>query len=156
MASPSIAPWAGGPCSSLRPGSWRAQKERNMIPVSNAPISIVENQQFTGTSSASTPVNIANWLTGSDWTLALTVSACFAGAALISIEDSTDGFVDDIQIAATLSVTGPIHADTLVSHSWRARELPSFRVGVLNASARISVTSPSRGASVTLSIAEVK
>jgi len=127
-----------------------------MIPISNQPISLVQNETFTGTRSVSTGVSIADWIAGSDWTLALTVSGCSAGPALVSVEDSADGFVDDIQVVATLTVAGPVNPGTWVSNSWRARELPSFRVGVVNAAARISVTSANSACSLTLAVAEIK
>lgn len=123
----------------------------------NAPIIIVvQNQTFTGTSSVSTPVSIADWITGADWTLYLTFSGCFAGVALVSVEDSADGFVDDIVQVVSVDLTGPIRPGTYVSYSFRRRELLSLRVGHANASTRISVTSPSSSCTVTLSIAEIK
>lgn len=122
----------------------------------NAPITVVQSQTFTGTCSISTPVSMADWPTGADWTLFVTISGCFAGVVLVSIEDSADGFAEDIQTIVAVNVTGPVNAGTFVTHSWRARELPSYRVGHLGATTRISVTSESSGASLTLAIGEIK
>lgn len=122
----------------------------------NAPITVVQNQTFTGTSSVSTPVSIADWISGSDWTLFVTISGCFAGVVLVSIEDSADGFAEDIQTIVAVNVTGPVNAGTFVTHSFRARELSSYRVGHLGASTRISVTSRSSSCAVTVSNAEIK
>lgn len=127
-----------------------------MPPVSNSPISIVQNETFTGTSGVSTPTSIANWINGTDWTLFLTISGCFSGTVLISVEDSADSFVNDIQVVVAVNVTGPVNPGTFVGYSWRARELPSYRVGKLGATTRISVTSASSACAVTLSVAEIK
>jgi hypothetical protein len=122
----------------------------------NAPITIALNQPFTGTGSTSTPVSIADWINGSDWTLYLAFSGCFAGVALVSVEDSADGFVDDIVQVVSVDLTGPIYPGTFVGYSFRARELSSYRVGHLGASTRISVTSQSSSCTVTVSTAEIK
>jgi hypothetical protein len=122
----------------------------------NTPIVIAQNQTFTGTSSVSDAISVADWIDGSDWTLSLTVSGCFAGVALVQISDSVDGFISDNVQVASVDLTGPIYPGTYVSYSFRRRELSSFRVGHLGASARISVTSESSAASVTISVAEIK
>jgi hypothetical protein len=122
-----------------------------MVPISNSPITIASRQTFSGVSSVSTPVDISNWIQGCDWTLHLLVASCFNGVATVDIEDSQDDFVDDIQVVATLDLTGAINPPTDVAMSWRRREIPSFRVGELGATCRVSVTSVSSQASVTLS-----
>lgn len=126
-----------------------------MSPVSNTPISIAVRQTFSGVASFSTPVSIADWIDGSDWTLAVVVAASNIAVALVSIEDSADDFDTDIQVVATLDLQGAINPPTDVAVSWRRRELGDLRVGHLGATCRVSMTSPSSQASVTLS-AEIK
>lgn len=117
----------------------------------NDPIVLATRQTFSGVSSVSTPVDISNWTQGADWSLFLLVASCFNGVATIEICDSQDGFVADIQAVASIDLTGPLNPPTDVANSWRRRELPSFRVGELGATCRVSVTSASSQASVTLS-----
>ena len=123
-----------------------------MVPIVNAPITIVQNETFTGLNTVSSAVSIADWLSESpDFTLAVTVSGCFAGTVLISVDDSQDGFVADIQHVVQFNVTGPVNPGTYVGYSFRKREIPSLRCGVQGATCRLMVTSASSQASVTLS-----
>ncbi len=86
-----------------------------MSPVSNTPISIAVRQTFSGVASFSTPVSIADWIDGSDWTLAVVVAASNIAVALVSIEDSADDFDTDIQVVATLDLQGAINPPTDVA-----------------------------------------
>ena len=119
------------------------------------PIVIASRQSFDSVNTVSTPVSISDWIDGSDWTLFLLVASSNNAVAFVAIQDSIDGFVDDIQVVATLDLQGQIVPPTDVAMSWRRRELGAFRVGHQNAQARVSVTSASSGSAVTLS-AEIK
>jgi hypothetical protein len=121
----------------------------------NDPIIIATRQSFSGVSSVSEAVSIADWVDGSDWTLFLLVGSCFNGVATVKICDSQDDFVADIQEVASMDLTGPLNPPCDTAYSWRKRELPSFRVGELGATCRISVTSVSGQASIQLS-SEIK
>jgi hypothetical protein len=120
-------------------------------PGMNDPIVLATRQTFSGVSSVSTPVDISNWTQGADWSLFLLVASCFNGVVTVALTDSQDGFAEDIQEIVSLNLTGPLNAPCDLATSWRKRELPSFRVGELGATCRVSVTSASSQASVTLS-----
>lgn len=58
--------------------------------------------------------------------------------ALISIQESADGFVSDIRTIEVIHVAGPVPAGG-ISKSWRKYQATNARVGVTNARIRLSV-----------------
>jgi hypothetical protein len=91
--------------------------------------------------------------TGSDFTAYITITGASGGRSMPCLQDSTDGFVNDILTVACADVSGPVNVGTEVKYSWRAYQVPSLRAGVLNARMRVAVISQDGGASVTVNAA---
>ncbi len=109
----------------------------------------------TGTYSSggkvSEAADISQFVTGSDFTAYITISGASGGKSNVCLQDSVDGFVNDIQTLVCADISTPVYAGTAVGYSWRAYQVPSLRAGVLNARLRVSVTSEDFGASATVS-----
>ena len=90
-----------------------------------------------------------------DWTIDLRIEGLTAGKrALISVQDSTDGFVSDIKTLAVYNVIGAIanNQGQLLEHTFRAYELPSARFGTANGRLRLYVQSIDSSATVVASL----
>lgn len=110
---------------------------------------IAGNSAYTAGGAVSEALDVSGVL--APWTIRLRVEGMTAGAtALISIQDSADGFVNDVKSLAVVNVAGAI-TDALgaeVEHTWPGYMLPSARIGVMNGRLRVYVqtltgTSPS-------------
>lgn len=90
-----------------------------------------------------------------DYTLRLSVTGPDSGkTALVCIQDSTDGFVSDIVTLFCVNQPGG-YSGTAGPPVWttvRAYQIPSARLGAVNARLRLSVQALSAGASVVTSL----
>jgi hypothetical protein len=108
---------------------------------------------YTSGGKVSQAWDISGWVTGSDWTFYLIINAATVGKSNICLQDSADGFVNDIQTLMCANISTTITANSPVSYSWRAYQFPSLRMGVLNARARITAQSQDSGATATVTAA---
>jgi hypothetical protein len=94
--------------------------------------------------------DISGWApTGADWTAFITISGASGGKSNVCLQDSVDGFVNDVQTIMCVNQGTPVAAGTQKTYSWRAYEFPSLRTGVTNARIRLTVQSQDSGATVT-------
>jgi hypothetical protein len=118
---------------------------------STAPIAGVGT--YTSGGKVSEAADISQFVTSSDFTAYITISGASGGKSNVCLQDSVDGFVNDIQTLVCADISTPVYAGTAVDYSWRAYQVPSLRAGVLNARVRVAVISQDGGASVTVSAA---
>jgi hypothetical protein len=84
-------------------------------------------------------------LTG-DWTLRLREETLTSGAtALVSIQESADGFVSDIRTLAVFSFKGSTGSGKPIDQTVRAYQLPAARFGTANVTVRVYVQALSAG-----------
>lgn len=108
---------------------------------------------YTSGGAVSEAANISEWVTGSDFTAYITISGASGGRSNACLQDSVDGFVNDIQTLVCADVSTPTAAGTAIDYSWRSYQIPSLRAGALNARMRVAVISQDGGASVTVTAA---
>lgn len=109
---------------------------------------IAGNASYTSGGKVSQAWDISGW--SGDWTAYITISGASAGRSNVCLQDSVDGFVNDIQTLMCVNQATPVFSGTTKTYSWRAYRFPSFRMGVLNARARLTVQSQDSGATVTI------
>jgi hypothetical protein len=108
---------------------------------------------YTSGGKVSEAADISQFVTSSDFTAYITISGASGGKSDVCLQDSVDGFVNDIQTLVCADISTPVYAGTAVDYSWRAYQVPSLRAGVLNARMRVAVISQDGGASVTVTAA---
>jgi hypothetical protein len=108
---------------------------------------------YTSGGKVSEAADISQFSTGSDFTAYITISSASGGKSMSCLQDSTDGFVNDILTLVCADISTPVYSGTAVDYSWRAYQVPSLRAGVLNARMRVAIISQDGGASVTVSAA---
>lgn len=108
---------------------------------------------YSSAGKVSIASDISQFVTGSDFTAYITISGASGGKSNVCLQDSVDGFVNDVQTLVCADISTPIFSGTAVDYSFRAYQVPSLRAGVLNARMRVAVISQDGGASVTVSAA---
>jgi integrase len=108
---------------------------------------------YTSGGKVSEAADISQFVTGSDFTAYITISGASTGRSDVCLQDSVDGFVNDILTLLCVDVSTPVNAGTADDYSFRAYQVPSLRAGVLNARLRVSVISQDPSTSVTVSAA---
>jgi hypothetical protein len=113
---------------------------------------------YTSGGQVSMAYDVSTW-TNPDFTLRVYVHALTNPSqsspfrALVSVQESVDGFVSDIRTLSTIDVAGPHAAGSAARvFTWRAYELPENRVGITNARLRLFVQALDSGTSATLSL----
>ena len=90
-----------------------------------------------------------------DWTLKLRVESLTAGKKIqIALQDSVDGFVNDIVTRATVNVQGQIMSSPTFAakdFEWRKYDVPSTRFGTASARLRLSVLAVDAAATAVVS-----
>jgi hypothetical protein len=119
----------------------------------NLSVPIAGNASYTSGGKVSEAADISQFVTGSDFTAYITITGASGGRSMPCLQDSTDGFVNDILTVACADVSGPVNEGTEIKYSFRAYQLPSLRAGVLNARIRVAIISQDGGASVTVTAA---
>lgn len=112
-------------------------------------LGIAGNAAYTSGGKVSQAWDISGW--SGDYTAYIAISGASGGRSNVCIQDSTDGFVNDIVTHVCMDVSTTVNAGTVVQNSWRSYQMPSLRVGVTNARIRVSLQSQDSGASVTVS-----
>jgi hypothetical protein len=101
---------------------------------------VAGNAAYTSGGQASQAFDISGY-TG-DYTLRLKIDSLTANLrALVTVQNSTDGFVNDIQTVAVYNLTGPISSAAPIERTYRAYQLPSSRFGVANGRVRVFIQS---------------
>jgi hypothetical protein len=108
---------------------------------------------YSSAGKVSIASDISQFVNGSDFTLFVSLSGASGGRANVCIESSTDGFVNDIEVATCVNNSTPIFPGTTVDYSFRQYQIPSYPVGVLNARTRVAIIALDEGASVTVTAA---
>ena len=111
------------------------------------------NGVYTSGGAVSQALDISGVL--NDWTLKLRVeSLTVAKKIQIALQDSVDGFVNDIVTRATVNVQGQIMSSPTFAakdFEWRKYDVPSTRFGVANARLRLSVLAVDAAATAVVS-----
>jgi hypothetical protein len=94
---------------------------------------------------ATEAVDISQWV--NDFTIYISIGTS-NGRSMACLQDSVDGVNFLTLVCADIST--PVYAGTTVDYSWRGYQIPSARVGVLNARMRVSIISQDPAASVTV------
>jgi hypothetical protein len=118
------------------------------------PVNVTGTYSSGGAVSIVTDVSSYGSISGpQDFTLRLQIDSLTAAkSALVCIQDSADGFVSDIVTLACVNVSGPVQSAAPTAFTWRQYQLPTARMGVLNARLRLYVMSLNVGATVTTSL----
>jgi hypothetical protein len=118
------------------------------------PVNVTGTYSSGGAVSIVTDISSYGSISGpQDFTLRLRIDSLTAEkSALVCIQDSEDGFVSDIVTLACANVSGPIQSTAPTVFIWRQYQLPTARMGVLNARLRLYVMSLNIGATVTTSL----
>jgi hypothetical protein len=92
----------------------------------------------TGTYTPGTAANVSQFT--DSWTLILEVYDTTPDvSALISFEDSLDGFVDDVLAGPFAYVSGGISTKAVVRYSWKMQDWNDLRIGITGAELRAVV-----------------
>ncbi len=92
----------------------------------------------TGTYTPPTAANVSTF--EQTWTLVLEIyDATTDVSALISFEDSLDGFVDDILAGPFAHISSGVSTKATLRFSWKAQDWPDLRIGESGAELRAVV-----------------
>jgi hypothetical protein len=92
---------------------------------------------YTSGGAVSQAVDISGW--SGDATLTVQVNTATVGDSLVCIQDSTDGFVNNILNHECIDVNTTVTTGAPLTYSWRLYQIPSLRLGTLNARIRVNV-----------------
>lgn len=114
-------------------------------------VGITGTGAYTSGGQVTEAVDISG-LTG-DFTLTADVDLLTLGSkVLLAVQDSADGFVNDIKTLAVVNLTGAVALAAPLSYTWRGYDLPSIRLGLANGRIRMFVQSIDSSSSVTTSL----